>query len=163
MSKRVHPEVIIKCIRMLSVHLPQTSVYAHHANIRANLTRLPFLLELRVRVLVRALPASYPRAILGATQADETFDIVAVNSLCFLCQLTSVQRKSRARKTLLLTFLRGLAVVGHGVQVGVGEGLPVGVPRRDSEKSAASPLFPKICSPNCCATVSGNIFRDKLR
>ena len=163
MSKRVHPEVIIKCVGVLSVHLPQTSVYAHHANIRANLTRLPFLLALRVKVVVRELPASYPRAILGATQADETFDIVAVNGLCFLCQLTSIHRKSSARETLLLTFLGGLAVVGHGIQVSVGVGLPVGIPIRDSEKSAAPPLCPKICSPNCCATVSGNIFRDKLR
>ena len=134
MSKRVHPEVLIKCVGVLSVHLPQASVYAHHANIRANLTRLPFLLELRVRAVVRALPASYPRAILSATQADVTFDIVAVNGLCFLRQLTSVHGKPGTREPLLLTLLGRLAVVGHGLQVRVGVALPLGIPQKESAR-----------------------------
>ena len=159
--------------RGLFVHSPETFLHAHHANVRARLTGAPFLFELRVSEVVRALPIPNPRAYLGTAQAHVALDVVAVNGLRNLRQLTPVRAHPSARETLTLTLLRGSDVVRHGVQTVVREALPPWLPREGSARltafsAAREPLHPiafphHICSPNCRTHVSGNIFCNKRR
>ena len=73
----------------------------------------------------------------------------------------------------MLTLLRGSDVVRHGVQTVVREALPPWLPREGSARltafsAAREPLHPiafplHICSPNCRAHISGNIFYKKRK